>query len=295
MAYIPEDKLMEIRDAASIEEVVGQYVKLERKGKDLWGLCPFHADTKPSFKVSRDQGIYYCFGCQAGGNVISFVMQYHKMSFPEAAAELARRYGLTLTLRDLGPEEGRRAKKRQLFHDLHQEALTFYRATLEGQDGKPARDYLAKRGLTPEVIKSYQLGYAPSEWDGLRKHFQNRGLAPEAAAEVGLLLPRASGGYYDRFRDRIIFPIFDRQERVVAFGGRIIGEGSPSTSTPRKAPCTPRAACSTASPRPGRPCERRTWPWWWRATLIFWPSGCTASRRWWPPWARPSPGSRCAC
>jgi DNA primase len=227
MAYIPEDKLLEIKEAASIEEVVGQYVKLERRGKNLLGLCPFHADSKPSFTVSPDRGIFHCFGCQAGGNVISFVMQYHKMSFPEAAAELARRYGITLTVKDMGPEESRRAAKRQLFYDLHREALAFYRATLEGKEGLPARAYLKKRGLTPEIIKTFQLGYAPSEWDGLRRHLQKKGLSLDAAAEVGLLVPRTSGGYYDRFRDRVIFPIFDRQDRAVAFGGRIIGEGEP--------------------------------------------------------------------
>jgi DNA primase len=225
--YIPEDKLLEIREAASLEEVVGQYVKLERRGKNLLGLCPFHTDTKPSFTVSPDKGIFHCFGCGAGGNVISFVMQYHRLSFPEAVAELARRYGLSLSFKDLGPEESRRAKKRKLFYDLHKEALAFYLSTLEGKTGQPARDYLAQRGLTPEITQTYRLGYAPPEWDGLRRHLQSRGLPLEAAAEVGLLLPRASGGYYDRFRDRVIFPIFDRQERVVAFGGRIIGEGEP--------------------------------------------------------------------
>ena len=227
MAYIPEDKLLEIKEAASIEEVVGQYVKLERRGKNLLGLCPFHADSKPSFTVSPDRGIFHCFGCQAGGNVISFVMQYHKMSFPEAAAELARRYGINLTVKDMGPEESRRAAKRQLFYDLHREALVFYRATLEGKSGRAGREYLTKRGLTPEIIQIFQLGYAPPEWDGLRRHFQNKGLSLDAAHEVGLLLPRASGGYYDRFRDRVIFPIFDRQDRAVAFGGRIVGEGEP--------------------------------------------------------------------
>jgi DNA primase len=225
--YIPEDKLLEIKEAASLEEVVGQYVKLERRGKNLTGLCPFHADTKPSFTVSPDRGIFHCFGCGAGGNIISFVMQYNRLSFPEAVAELARRYGISLSIKDLGPEESRRAKKRQLFYDLHQEALAFYSATLEGKTGQPARDYLAGRGLTPEITQTYRLGHAPPEWDGLRRHFQSRGLSLEAAAEVGLLLPRASGGYYDRFRDRIIFPIFNRQERVVAFGGRLIGEGEP--------------------------------------------------------------------
>ncbi|MGQ9687985.1 MAG: DNA primase [Desulfobaccales bacterium] len=227
MAYIPDDKLQEIRDAASIEEVVGQYVKLERRGKNLTGLCPFHSDTKPSFTVSPDKGIFYCFGCQAGGNVISFVMQYHKLSFMEAVSELARRYGIRLSLKDVGPEEGRRAQKRQLFYELYKEALAFYAATLEGKAGKPGRDYLAKRGLTPDIINTYRLGYAPPEWDGLRRHLASRGLLLEAAAEAGLLVPRPSGGFYDRFRDRVIFPIFDRQDRAVAFGGRIIGDGEP--------------------------------------------------------------------
>jgi DNA primase len=227
MAYIPEEKLLEIREAASIEEVVGQYVKLTPRGKTLLGLCPFHVDSKPSFTVSPDRGIFHCFGCQAGGNVISFVMQYHKLSFPEAAAELARRYGITLSARDMGPEESRRAKKRQTSYDLNLEALAFFRATLSGKAGEPGRAYLKKRGLTPEIIQAFQLGYAPPEWDGLRRHLQSRGLSLEAAAEVGLLVPRGSGGYYDRFRDRVIFPIFDRQERPVAFGGRIVGEGEP--------------------------------------------------------------------
>jgi|UniRef100_A0A7V6A6S9 DNA primase len=227
MAHIPEDKLLEIREAASIEEVVGTYVKLERRGKTLLGLCPFHADSKPSFTVSPERGIFHCFGCQAGGNVISFVMQYHKLSFPEAAAELARRYGISLNLKDMGPEESRRASRRQLFYDLHREALAYYRATLAGTDGGPAREYLKKRGLTPEIIQTFQLGYAPEAWDGLRSYLQKKGLPLDAAAEAGLLVPRASGGYYDRFRDRVIFPIFDRQDRPVAFGGRIISEGEP--------------------------------------------------------------------
>jgi len=227
MAFIPEDKLLEIKDAAAIEEVVGQYVKLEQKGRNLLGLCPFHSETKPSFTVAPDKGIFHCFGCGAGGNVISFIMQYHRLSFPEAVQELARRYGIPLTLKELGPEGAQQAKKRTAAYEANTAAAAFYAATLASSEGKPGRDYLAKRGLTPEIIRAFQLGYAVDEWDALRRHFQSRGIALEVGQDVGLLAPRAQGGFYDRFRKRIIFPIFDRQSRVIAFGGRIVGEGEP--------------------------------------------------------------------
>ena len=227
MAFIPEDKLLEIKDAARIEEVVGQYVQLTQKGKNLLGLCPFHADTSPSFTVAPEKGIFHCFGCGAGGNVFSFLMQHQRLSFPEAVQELARRYGIPLTFKELGPEGSRETRKRTLAYEINQVAAGFYEATLKSAAGRPGRDYLAKRGLTPEVIQAFHLGYAPDEWDSLRRHLQNRGLSLEAAQEAGLLAPRSGGGFYDRFRNRIIFPIFDRQSRVLAFGGRIIGQGEP--------------------------------------------------------------------
>jgi DNA primase len=227
MAFIPEDKLLEIKDAASIEEVVGQYVKLTQKGKNLLGLCPFHADTAPSFTVAPEKGIFHCFGCGVGGNVFSFLMQYHRLSFPEAVQELARRYGIPLSLKDLGPEGAQQAKKRTKAYEANAAAAAFYAATLTSPEGAPGRAYLAKRGLTPEIIRAFQLGYAVDEWDALRRHFQNRGISLELAQEVGLLAPRDRGGFYDRFRKRIMFPIFDRQSRVIAFGGRIVGDGEP--------------------------------------------------------------------
>jgi DNA primase len=227
MAFISEDKLLEIKDAASIEEVVGQYVKLTQRGKNLLGLCPFHADTSPSFTVAPEKGIFHCFGCGAGGNVFSFLMQYHRLSFPEAVQELARRYGIPLNLKELGPEGAQQAKKRTGAYELNAAAAAFYAATLASSEGAPGRAYLKKRGLTPEIIRAFQLGYAVDEWDALRRHLQNRGISLELAKDVGLLMPRAQGGYYDRFRHRIIFPIFDRQSRVIAFGGRTIGEGEP--------------------------------------------------------------------
>jgi DNA primase len=227
MAFIPEDKLLEIKDAARIEEVVGQYVQLTQKGKNLLGLCPFHADTTPSFTVSPDKGIFKCFGCGAGGNVFHFLMQHQRLSFPEAVQELARRYGIPLTFRELGPEGSQQAKKRALAYEINAQAAAFYQATLAGSQGQAGRDYLKKRGLTPEVIQAFHLGYAPDEWDSLRRHLQTRGLSLELAQEVGLLVAKERGGFYDRFRHRTIFPILDRQSRVIAFGGRSIGPGEP--------------------------------------------------------------------
>jgi DNA primase len=227
MAFIPEDKLLEIKDAASIEEVVGQYVKLTQKGKNLLGLCPFHADTAPSFTVAPDKGIFHCFGCGAGGNVFSFLMQYHRLSFPEAVQELARRYGIPISFKEMGPEGAKQAKKRTTAYEANAAAAAFYAAILASSEGAPGRAYLKKRGLTPEIIRAFQLGYAPDSWDSLSRHFQTRGIPLEVGQEVGLLAPRERGGYYDRFRHRIIFPIFDRQNRGIAFGGRIIGEGEP--------------------------------------------------------------------
>jgi DNA primase len=227
MPVIPEDKLLEIKDAARIEEVVGQYVQLTQKGRNLLGLCPFHPETKPSFTVAPDKGIFYCFGCGAGGNVISFLMQHQRLSFPEAAEELARRYNIPLTYKDLGPEGGKKAQKRQTMQEINRLAGAFFVTNLLGAGGEKARAYVKKRGLTPEVVRDFQLGCALDEWDGLRRHLQSKGISLELAQEAGLLAPRQNGGYYDRFRDRLMFPILDRQGRVVAFGGRSIGAGEP--------------------------------------------------------------------
>ena len=142
MVFIPEDKLLEIKDAARIEELVGQYVQLTKKGRNLLGLCPFHSETKPSFTVSPEKGIFYCFGCGAGGNVISFMMQHQRLSFPEAAQELARRYNIPLSLKELGPEGSQQARKRNLLYEINQVAARFYEATLKSAAGKPGRDYL---------------------------------------------------------------------------------------------------------------------------------------------------------
>jgi DNA primase len=227
MAIIPEEKLLEIKDAAPIEEVVGQYVKLQQRGKNLLGLCPFHSDSKPSFNVSPERGIFKCFGCGVGGNVFHFLMQYHRLSFVEAVQELGRRYGIAVSLKDMGPDGARQARQRASAYDINQAAMAFFEANLKASDGQAARDYIAKRRLTPEVVSAFHLGYASDDWEALKRHLQSRGLPLEVARELGLVKPRDKGGYYDGFRNRLMFPIQDRTGRVIAFGGRIIGEGEP--------------------------------------------------------------------
>ncbi len=255
--YIPEDKILEIQEAASLAEVVGQYVKLQSRGRNLVGLCPFHPDTTPSFTVSPERQIYYCFGCGAGGTVFSFLMQYHRLTFPEAVEELAKRYGIPLTYKDLGAEGARQTRKRQLFYELQTIAKDFYRAVLTASSGIIGRDYLDKRGLTKEVIENFQLGYAPPAWDALRDHLQKRGASLELAQEAGLLAPRSQGGWYDRFRGRIMFPILDRAGRVIAFGGRIVGEGEPKYLNSPESPLYSKGRHLYGLPQASAACRRQ--------------------------------------
>jgi DNA primase len=162
MAFIPEDKLMEIKAAAAIEEVVGQYVKLQQRGRNLLGLCPFHADTKPSFTVAPDKGIFHCFGCGVGGNVFAFLMQYQRLSFPEAVEELARRYNIPITYKDLGPEGAKRTKKRQGAYEIHALAAAFFKDTGLCPPGVGrAAPPLAEQGGFPGVGPGSGPGPAP--------------------------------------------------------------------------------------------------------------------------------------
>ncbi|MBW1917691.1 MAG: DNA primase [Deltaproteobacteria bacterium] len=225
--YIPESKLLEIKAAAPIAEVIGQYVNLKPRGSYLVGLCPFHAETNPSFTVYPEREIFHCFGCGVGGNVFTFLMQHLRLTFPEAAMELARRYGVPLYAKELRPEDARQARKRQAFYEVNELAAAFFEANLRAPQGAPAQAYLSRRGLNPEVVASYRLGFVPDEWRALEKHLSARGGSLEAARDLGLIIPRQSRGYYDRFRGRLMFPIQDQQGRVIAFGGRVLGEGEP--------------------------------------------------------------------
>ncbi len=228
-AYIPDEKITAIKNASDIVDVVAESVSLRRAGRNFLGLCPFHAEKTPSFTVSPDKQIYYCFGCGAGGNVFSFLMKHGGMSFPEAAKALAGRYGIDLPTRDLTPHEKKKLTERESILTLNGEAMTFYRdCLLSDEDGKQAKSYLIKRGMTKKTIETHQLGFAPDGWDHLVRHFRLRRRNVATALQAGLIVRRQKGdGCYDRFRNRIIFPIFNAQNQPIGFGGRVMDDSLP--------------------------------------------------------------------
>jgi DNA primase len=227
--YIPEDKISEIRHAADIVEIVSESVSLRRAGKNLVGLCPFHAEKTPSFTVSPDKQIFYCFGCGTGGNVFSFVMKRDGTAFADAARTLARRSGVDLPEKPLSGRDKKRISEQEALLDVNRAAADFYHHILLRQEaGKPAADYLRRRGLTPETWSAFQLGYAPKGWDLLLGFLTRKRFPASLLEKAGLVVARKDGsGFYDRFRDRVIFPIWDEQARVVGFGGRVMDDSTP--------------------------------------------------------------------
>jgi DNA primase len=227
--FIPEDKILEIKNAADIVEFVSEVVHLKKAGKNFVGLCPFHAEKTPSFTVSPEKQIFYCFGCGAGGNIFSFLMKSDGLTFPEAARSLARRYGIDIPRRSLTPEQKKRMGERESLLKINQQAMDFFsRALRRGKSGQAAMAYLKKRGLSPEIIDRFNIGYAPRGWDNLLNFFSKKGVSLARVEKSGLILAKKDGrGYYDRFRDRIIFPIIDVNHAVIGFGGRVLDDALP--------------------------------------------------------------------
>ena len=226
---IPEDKIREVQNSADIVEIVSEVVLLKRTGKNFVGLCPFHSEKTPSFTVSPDKQIFHCFGCSEGGDVIHFVMKHEGLSFLEAVKKLAGRYGIEIPLRSMTPAQKRRISEREDLFRANQEAADFYhQCLLKGRTGRRAMDYLTHRGITGEMIRNFKLGYAPDGWDILVKFLAKRNISGKVAEKAGLIAHRKSGrGYYDRFRDRIIFPIFNSGRAVIGFGGRVMDDAQP--------------------------------------------------------------------
>jgi DNA primase len=219
---IPESKIAEVASAADIVEVISAYVDLKKAGKDYRGLCPFHGDKDPSFYVSPQKGIFHCFGCATGGSVFNFIMKMESIQFAEAVQLLARRYGVPFQLeaRVKGSDDERARLVKAL-----EAAQGYYTENLQGS--LPVRDYLTNRGVPADWFEPLGLGFAPDSWEGIHACLRAAGVDLKDAVSAGLIKPRASGGYYDYFRSRVTIPIRDLNGNLVAFGGRIFGEGDP--------------------------------------------------------------------
>ncbi len=220
---IPKEKIDEIRTRANIVQVVSEFVALKKQGSGYVGLCPFHSEKTPSFSVNEQKEIYYCFGCNEGGNVISFVMKKEGLTFPEAARKLGERYGV-----DVAEERSAVTDFKNLLYKVNRLASEFFSSMLYSSTGASARDYLKGRGFADKkFLEPFGLGYAPDAWDGLTGYLKSKGASMETAEKAGLVVAKKGGGFYDRFRSRLVFPITDRTGRVIGFGGRALGETQP--------------------------------------------------------------------
>jgi DNA primase len=221
-----------VKERADIVDVVGEHVVLKKKGREFVGICPFHDDTSPSMTVSPAKQIYYCFSCGAGGNAIKFLMEFQRATFSDVVLDLARRYQLPVETLE-GPQQERlrqQLSRRDLLHRVLSLAAGWYQAQLRSPEGGEALRYLKDtRGLSETTLADFQLGYAPERWDGLLAHLSTvEGFGPEVLEAAGLVVPRkGGGGFYDRFRHRVMVPIRDRQGRVIGFGGRSLDGAEP--------------------------------------------------------------------
>ncbi len=225
MGLIPQAVIDEVLARTDIYQTVSQHVALKRAGANHKGLCPFHDENTPSFHVHPGMGIYKCFGCGAGGNAIQFLMELQGWSFPETVRYLAEQAGVEIGEED--PEEEaearRRRKKRKLYEEIMEGARKFYEENLWGKRGEVGRLYLKERGISEETAKLFGLGYAPEGWENLLGHLTGKGYRGEWLERAGLVIANDRGGYYDRFRHRVLFPVVNMWGRTVAFGGRTLG------------------------------------------------------------------------
>ncbi len=230
---IPESFIQDLLGRVDIVDVVQSRLPLKKKGKDYWACCPFHGEKSPSFSVSQSKQFYKCFGCGVSGNVVGFVMAYDRIEFPAAIEALAERAGIEVPREDGGDPQ---AALRKELYTLLAEVSLYFQKKLRESEGAPAVAYLKKRGVTGEVAKRYGLGYAPAGWDGLLKALGTSTRQRELLEQAGMLVRREAGEgqelregreHYDRFRERVMFPIRDARGRTIGFGGRVMGQGEP--------------------------------------------------------------------
>ncbi len=227
--FIPEDKVLEIRNSADIVDIISELILLKKVGRNYVGLCPFHTEKTPSFTVSSEKQVFYCFGCGTGGNVFNFLMQYEGFSFVETAKKLADRYGIEIPVQAMSSEQKRRISERENLLAVNKQAMDFFKhSLLSNTKGKTALEYLRKRGMGEDTISIFNLGFAPEGWDNIINYFQKKNISHELVEKSGLIIKReGKQGYYDRFRNRIIFPIFDISRQVSGFGGRVMDDSLP--------------------------------------------------------------------
>ncbi len=222
-----DDIIEEVRSKNDIVDVISQYVRLTRRGSSYFGLCPFHNEKTPSFSVTPSKQMYYCFGCGAGGNVYNFVMEYENYSFGEALSYLAERAGVELPRIEYSKEARAKAEKRATLLEINKKAAQYFYYQLRRDNGKIAHEYLTGRGLSEETIQKFGLGYSDKYSDDLYKYLKSRNYSDELLRESGLFNVDERQGMYDKFWNRVIFPIMDVNNRVIGFGGRVMGDGKP--------------------------------------------------------------------
>ena len=220
----PEKFIDELVDRNDIVDVVSGYVRLsKRSGANQFGLCPFHSEKTPSFSVNQEKQIYHCFGCGKGGSVINFIMEIENLGYRDAVAFLARRAGMAMPQEQEDAESRRRARMLA----LNKDAARFFYEQLSTPGGSRARDYMARRRISPATAKNFGLGFAPDTWDSLEKAMRQKGYSDFELADAGLVRRGKNGGFYDTFRDRLMFPVIDVRGSVIGFSGRILGDGEP--------------------------------------------------------------------
>ena len=234
--YYEEELIEEVRSGNDIVDVINGYVSLKKKGNSYVACCPFHHEKTPSFHVSRDRQMYHCFGCGVGGNVYTFLMEHENLSFPEAVEVLAERAGVKLPEKGQSKEERRQADIRMRIKDMNRMAAGYFHYLLKTEHGKTAMEYLKNRGLTDETIRQFGLGYSDKYRDDLYRHLLSKGCSDEELKVSGLVRYDEKQGVSDQFWNRVMFPIIDMNDRVIGFGGRVMGDGKPKYLNTRDTP-----------------------------------------------------------
>ena len=225
--FYSEDLIEEVRMKNDIVDVISGYVRLQKKGNNYFGLCPFHNEKSPSFSVSRSKQMYHCFGCGAGGNVFTFIMEYENFSFLEALQFLADRAGVELPKMEYSKEQKEKADLKTTLLEVNKVAAQYFYMQLMSPNGATGKEYLNKRGLGDDIIKSFGLGYSNKYSDDLYKFLRGRGYSEDIIRQAGLISTSEKNGVYDKFWNRVMFPIMDANNRVIGFGGRVMGDGKP--------------------------------------------------------------------